>query len=105
MTNITIEKVHFLSTLSSMQLRTKLGEILERVYYRGEQFQIVRKDKPMARIVSDLLMQQFDELIATDPALADTLALMMNEEVQVAIREGQMEIKSQKLIPFEQLSP
>jgi antitoxin (DNA-binding transcriptional repressor) of toxin-antitoxin stability system len=105
MNNITFEKEHFLATLSSMQLRTQLGEILERVYYRGEQFQVVRKDKPMARIVSDLLMQQLDELIATDPALADTLALMMNKEAQAEIHEGQMEIKSQTLIPFEQALP
>jgi hypothetical protein len=103
MNKIAVETLSILSSLSSMQLREQLGEVLERVYYRGEQFRVVRKDKLMARIVNDLFMQHLDELIASDHALADTLALMMNDEAQDSIQEGQNEIKADKLIPFDNL--
>lgn len=38
-------------TISPLDLRDKLGQILEESYYRGDQFIIARRGKPMAALV------------------------------------------------------
>jgi Lhr-like helicase len=76
------------NTLTPIQLRQQLGAVLERVYYQFQQFRIVRKDKPMARLVSEDFMQVIDQLIEEDPALADTIALKMNDEWQTAMTDS-----------------
>ena len=38
-------------TINAMKARQNFGELLEHVYYRGEQFVIERAGKPMAAIV------------------------------------------------------
>lgn len=37
--------------ISPLELRDKLGQILEESYYRGDQFIIARRGKPMAALV------------------------------------------------------
>jgi antitoxin (DNA-binding transcriptional repressor) of toxin-antitoxin stability system len=80
-----------LTPISALELRRNIGEILERVHYRGEQFQIKRKDKPMARVVNDDLMRAIEELIESDPATADTLALMLDDEAMHILYIGEQE--------------
>lgn len=38
-------------TINPLELRDKLGQILEEAYYRGDQFIIARRGKPMAALV------------------------------------------------------
>ena len=38
-------------TISAVRLRGKLGQVLEEVYYRGDQYVIERSGKPMAVVV------------------------------------------------------
>ena len=38
-------------TISTIQLREKLGEILDQIYYRGDKFIIERKGKSLAVII------------------------------------------------------
>jgi len=38
-------------TINAMRARGKLGQILEEVYYRGDQYVIERAGKPMAAVV------------------------------------------------------
>jgi len=85
-----------------MQLRQQLGEVLERVYYQFQQFRVLRKDKPMARLVNEDYMQAIDYLIGSDPALADTIALMLNDEAAPILKEGAKEWRSGQRIPLDE---
>lgn len=101
MPNVTIETQSYRPKLSTMQLRQQMGEVIERVYYQYQQFRIVRKDKPMARLVNEDYMQAIDELIEADPALADTLALMLNDEAMHIITQGEKEWEAGERIRLE----
>ena len=47
-----MEKVRdMLKTISALKARKNLGELLEEVYYRGDQYIIERAGKPMAAVV------------------------------------------------------
>lgn len=98
MTSIAIEHA---PRLSLMELRQQLGGVVERVYYQFQQYQITRKDKPMARLVNEDYMRALEHLIASDPALADTLALMLNEEAMQIIEQGEAEWRAGQRIPLE----
>lgn len=93
---------HPTSSLTAIQLRQQLGEVLERVHYQFAQFRILRKDKPMARLVNERYMQAIDHLVESDPAVADTLALMLNEEFMTIFEQGQREWAAGKRIPIEE---
>ena len=45
-------------TVNAMRARGKLGQILEEVYYRGDQYVIERAGKPMAAVVP---VEQYDQ--------------------------------------------
>jgi Lhr-like helicase len=90
------------NTVTAVQLRHQMGEVLERVYYQFQQYRVMRKDKPMARLVNERYMQAIDQLIESDPALADTLALMLNDEFIAIYEQGQKEWAEGKLIPIEE---
>ncbi len=103
MINVSIAPVVNSDTaLTTMQLRHQLGEILERVHYQSAQFRILRKDKPMARLVNERYMQAIDDLIESDPALADTLALLLNDEFMKIFEQGKKEWAAGKHIPIEE---
>jgi hypothetical protein len=85
-----------------MELRQNVGEILERLHYLGKQYQITRKTKPMARVVNEALMRALDELLHTDQATADTLALMVDEEATTLIEESDQEWATGERIPLEE---
>lgn len=102
MPRITAEQLAPRDSISTMQLRQQLGEVLERVYYQFQQFRVLRKDKPMARLVNEEYMQAIDYLIESDPALADTIALMLNDEATDILKHGKQEWSSGERIPLEE---
>ena len=102
MPNITIERLAPHDSISTMQLRQQLGEVLERVHYQFQQFRILRKDKPMARLVNEEYMQAIDDLVESDPALADTLALILNDEATQILEAGAKEWRSGQRIPLDE---
>ena len=89
-------------TIQSTDFRNQLGDVLNRVYYQGAQVRIVRKNLQMARVVPEKFMQAIDALIEQEPGLADTLALMLNEEAKQTIQEGLAEFKTGKAVPLEE---
>ena len=91
------------ATISALKARQNLGELLELTYYQNQQFTIARKDKPMARLVSENFMMAIDELIETDPGLADTLAIMLNPEISEAINQSRKEYEAGEAIPIEEV--
>ncbi|MBZ0282480.1 MAG: type II toxin-antitoxin system Phd/YefM family antitoxin [Anaerolineae bacterium] len=88
-------------SLNISEVRDKLTELAERTHYRFEQFRIIRQDKPLARIVSDEYMLALEQLMEANPALAETLAIMMDAEAMQAIRQGEKEIAEGNLLPIE----
>lgn len=88
-------------TIPALDVRRQLGELLERVYYQAQQYRIVRNKKAMARLVGEPFMQAIEQLMENDSALADTIALMLNDEVREAIKTSRKEIKEGKKIPIE----
>ena len=89
------------STLNAVELRQQLGEVLERVHYRFAQFRIMRKDKPMARLVNETYMQTIERLLAEEPAMSETLEIMLDQEFMNALQQGDKEIDEGKLLPIE----
>lgn len=49
-------------TVSAVDLRNRIGDILNRVGYRGERFIIARKGKPAAAIVSVDDLRRLEEI-------------------------------------------
>lgn len=56
----------------------------------------------MARLVGEPVMQAIEQLIADDPGLADSLALMLNDDLQRTIEQSHQEARAGKLIPIEE---
>jgi prevent-host-death family protein len=50
-----------LKTISALKARKNLGELLEEVYYRGDQYIIERAGKPMAAVVPLTQLQAWQE--------------------------------------------
>lgn len=91
------------ATIQAIEARQNLGELLEKVFYQNKQFTIARKDKPMARLVGEPFMAAIEQLIVQDPGLADTLAIMLNQEASEAIEQSRQEYQEGKKIPIENL--
>lgn len=61
----------------------------------------------MAWIVSEPFMETvvnlIDHIIDHEPSLADTLALMVNEDAQTVIKQGTQEKREGKILPLESI--
>lgn len=90
-------------SLKISEVRDKLTELTERAHYRFEQFRITRKNKPLARIVSDEYMQVIDQLVEQDAGLADTIALMLNPDALSAVQEGMQAVQRGEIMPLQEL--
>ncbi len=93
------------TTIQALDARKRFGELLELAYYKGEQFRIARKDKPMAWIVGEpfikVVSQAIDYIVKHKPALADTLAISLDDEIRAIIEQGSREVKKGDVIPIE----
>jgi prevent-host-death family protein len=47
--------------MSALEARKNLGQLLEEVFYKGSQFIIERKGKPMAALIPVWIMEQWRE--------------------------------------------
>lgn len=56
--NMPLISIEYPTGISAIQLRQQMGEVLERVHYQFQQFRIMRKDKPMARLVNEEYSKQ-----------------------------------------------
>lgn len=94
-------------TVSTHDARRELSQLLERVHYTGTQIQISRNKRPMAWLVGVPFMENLVRLVntlaETDPALADTLELMLDQDVMETLREGEDDVKHGNVVPIEQL--
>ena len=90
------------AALNISEVRDKLTELSERAHYRFEQFQIRRKNKPLARIVSDEYMQVIDQLVEDNAGLADTIALMLNPDALNAVQAGMQAVQHGEIVPLRE---
>lgn len=92
-------------SLSTHQARQNFSELLERAFYQNAKIRIERNKKPMAWIVGNPFMealdQVIDQLIDTNPALADSLALTLDSSIRDIIKRGHKERKARKFVPIE----
>ena len=89
------------TTIQTLDARQKLGELLELVYYKGRQFRIARKDKPMAWLVGEPFMVTLGTLLKQSPRLVETTEIVLDEELMAAIKQGTKEVNAGKTIPVE----
>lgn len=87
-----------MATITSVQAKTRFGELLERVE-RGEEIVITRHEKPVARLVPEgtRSLQQVRSSIAAVHALRQEIAdrvggrqNLSDSEVRSAIEEGRL---------------
>lgn len=68
--------------------RRNLGQIVEEAFYLDKVFALTRSKRPMAMVLSNKLFAQMVNAIEQyDYALADTIALMSNPELQAILEE------------------
>lgn len=95
------------TTVSAHEARKNFATLMELAYYKNAQIRIKRNEKPMARLVGEPLMQDMDKvidfLIKHKPALADTLAIMLDDNLKHIIDRGTAEVKARKTIPLESI--
>jgi len=92
-------------TIQAIEARQKFGELLERVYYQDKVYQITRKDKPMGWLVGDAFMEKMgiiiNYIIENEPVIADTLAVMLDDEIRSVIEEGRKESARESEYPWK----
>ena len=83
--------------ISTMDLRERMGEFLDRVRLRREVFVVARKGKPVAALVSIERLQQFEEAsrarllemfnaLTATPGMTDDEAMRLADEAKHATR-------------------
>lgn len=65
--------------------------------------QKIAKNKQMTRLVSEPFTAIIDQLIAEDPGLVDTFAIMVNPEIHQAIEQSRKEYQEGKAIHVEEI--
>ncbi len=91
------------SIISVHEARSHLSELIQQAHYLGKPFVLTRGKKPMAAIIGTQEFGRILELIETyDPALADTLAIMTNPEVEHLLKQGEAAIQKGEMVPFDE---
>ena len=91
--------------VSVNQARDHLGQLIQEAHYLGKPFVLTRGKKPMAALIGTQEFARILELIELhDPALAETLAIMMNPEVEALLKQGDEAIQKGDMVPFDQES-
>jgi prevent-host-death family protein len=67
-------------TVNAMRARAKLGQILEEVYYRGDQYVIERAGKPMAAVVP---VEQYEQWRKEREAFFEAVGAIRSENTDV----------------------
>lgn len=92
-----------MTTVTTDQARKNLAQLLELAFYKNELIQIKRNQRPMGWIVGEPFMDALEMLLRENPGLADTLEILLNEELKASIDHSVEEGKAGKAIPIEQV--
>ena len=95
-----------MTSISTHEARRDFARLVELVHYKNQAIQIRRNKRPMAWLVGQPFMRAMSRvlkyLVRHEPALADTLAITLNNEWLSAIEQGTAEVDTGKTIPIEQ---
>ena len=96
-----------MTPLSAEEARRRFSEVVSEAFYQGKKTPIARNNKPVAWIVGDPFMQGlfnfFEYLIEEQPALADTLALLVDEKLRGELERGMEEYERGEAVPLESI--
>ena len=96
-----------MSTVTTDEARKNFSKLIELAFYKNQLTRVKRNKTPMAWIVGEPFMQRLgqfvDYLIEHEPALADTLAITLDDDIREAIETGTKEVKDGKLIPIRNI--
>jgi prevent-host-death family protein len=88
--------------ISIHEARNHLSELIQQAHYLGKPFVLTRGKKPMVAIIGIQEFGRILELIELyDPALADTMALMANPDIENVLKQGEEAIQKGELVPFD----
>jgi PHD/YefM family antitoxin component YafN of YafNO toxin-antitoxin module len=88
--------------VSVNQARDHLGELIQQAHYLGKPFVLTRGKKPMAAIIGTQEFGRILDLVETyDPALADSLALTTDPEVEALLQAGDAAIQKGEIVAFD----
>lgn len=94
-------------TISTDEARKNFSELVSRAYFSGKQTAITRNNQPMAWIVGEPFMQglrEFIELLEHEnPSLADTLAIMLSDNLRREIEQSADEAERGEVVSFESI--
>ncbi len=88
-------------SLSTLELRADLGEILNTVHYQNKTYMITRKNKPLAWLISDRIAGALDQLLRSDSGIAETFALLLDQQALSTIKKSRSESDEGKNIPID----
>ncbi len=88
------------NSVTTMDLRNKLGEVLDRAYYRHEEFVVERKGRPLAAIVP---IEQYENwrtrkehFRASLERVHERFADLSSEEVEQLVDEAVTAVRREK---------
>lgn len=96
-----------INDISTMTLRSKVGDVFNRVFYRSSSFRVQRKGETLGYIVSEGYINKvgdiIDYLVENEPSLADTLAIQASDDLRTAIDTSMDEIKRGDFVPLNSI--
>lgn len=88
-----------IAEVKSHELRRNLSDFLAQVHYQGAQLIVNRWNQKIARIVPETYIDAIEKLLKQDPALADTLELIINDDLRNTLEASEREASSGHLQP------
>lgn len=88
---------------SLIHLRNNLSSFVEQAHYTNTQIRLTRHNRPIARIVGEHFMLSLEELLEQDPALRETLEIMLDQNMVRMIEQSQSDARHGELRPISDL--
>src|SRR5687767_9855523 len=92
-----------LEEIQSTQARRVFSDMLDRVAFLETQYRISRHEKHLARLVPEKLMAALETLVEADNALAETLELLLNEDLRDEVEQAVNEARAGNRVELESI--
>jgi PHD/YefM family antitoxin component YafN of YafNO toxin-antitoxin module len=96
-----------ITSVSTHQARREFSQLLEQVHYTDQSVEIRRNKRPMAWLVGTDFIERYNKLIEYisehKPGLAETLAVMLDDDLMRTLREGRAAVAKGETLPIESI--
>lgn len=96
-----------MTSVSTDEARRRFSELVSLAFYKGRPTSIARNKQRMAWIVGEPFMRGFrefwDMLEKEHPALADTLAILVDDDLRSQLDEGMKAYDRGEAFPLEEI--